>query len=579
MTTNPQPGPVPQSALNKYTTSEWGVRLVKVTNPDSTNNNIIRIVWNTWSGLTGNFSVSCKWLYATGNSNEAANEIIPIVKNVQFDTSKYKLSNQNSWAQVNFKTSDFMFETYYCDIIDISQDNNSDKLYVYTVKDSISGKSFTNFFVVPSKNTLSLTTYIGDNGVCFDTSQGYDCGNEGPVQYGNPGYALANKFTYFNFYRQECDNKYNITNYTNLNINASDLTYLYNGKNYILKNNTLENKNNILGLFTHVGDIVYGASIINFWKDYFKSMECIYSSVPSLHTLGNHEYYDGPSTCGSYIYLYKMLAMDYAMNLDGDLINNFYVINSDINLKISQSFNIQTSNWQYGVFDPLILNGYLNSYAGGETPYGGDTSFLNVSPVNDLFLDNINKVYYWHIPGAPSNAKLPSNYIAFWGHVHITEKVIGDDISLIHQFVVGGFGYLPDGDQYGWCELSQISKNTFNWKLYTWKPSDNPSYIGSSTTSFDGFPPKNFNTAPDLMGIHTFTKSKPPKPPTPNKTCCKFDEVYWCNINYKCKSDKSKKSNKSDKSDKSDKSKKSNKSDKSYKSKKSDKSDKSKNLR
>jgi hypothetical protein len=266
MTTNPplQPnGSVSQSALNKYTTSEWGVRLVKVTNPYDPNNNIIRIVWNTWSILTGNFSVSCKWLYATGNSNEAANEISLTIKNVQFDTSKYKLLNQTSWAQGTFTNQNFMFVTYFCDITDIIQDDNLDKLYVYTVKDST--ESFTNFFVVPSKNTLSLTTYIGDNGVCFDTSQGYNCGNEN--QFGQPGYALANKFTYFNFYRQECKNgnlKYDLTKYTKLGINADDLTYLYNGKNYMLKNNTLENQNNILGLFTHVGDIVYGASLINF---------------------------------------------------------------------------------------------------------------------------------------------------------------------------------------------------------------------------------------------------------------------------------------------------------------------------
>ena len=138
--------------------------------------------------------------------------------------------------------------------------------------------------------------------------------------------------------------------------------------------------------------------------------------------------------------------------------------------------------------DPLILNGYLNSYSPGEAPYGGDSSFLTVAPKNDLFSENTNKVYYWHVPGTPPNAKLPSNYIAFWGHVHITEKVSGEDISPIHEFVVGGFGYKPDGDQYGWCELSQISKNTFNWKLYTWQPSLNNNYIGNANlNSFNHF--------------------------------------------------------------------------------------------
>lgn len=504
-------------SLNNYSTSEWGVRLIKIDNPNNQEEHTIRIVWNLWyesKPPIDKFIIKCVKI---NTDTQDINFIKPQkIKILNFDTTKCyietKDNNYSKWATGNYLNNYggwLKFNTYISDIKNIKQDKN-DYMYVYTIYNTYNNSKFTSYFIIQSINTKSCVTMIGDNGVCFKDSQGHYCGNGDNETYKflEPGFALANKFFYYYKYSKDSKNsKYDLSKYNlcKYDIDIKSLIYKSkSGTNYLFRNNGCINN-----LLIHVGDIAYGGSFGNFCRDYFKGMECIHSIIPSLYTLGNHEYWDGDDNlCGTYLYMYLLFPMNYDLMLKNNILekclldNNWFIskINNDL---ITQGFCNQTSTLKYKTYEPIIFNGFVYSQKSNEIlPKNFYDNFLNnkVLSYDNFYSKNINQCFYWHISDnnyiSLNNIK---NYMSFWGHEHNT-KILFNDNKII-KFCVGGFGAFFGGP-YGWVELHQSDVHNCDYIIYNW---NDDNFIGSKTQNFHEDWYKNLDTfLTKTNGLHNF---------------------------------------------------------------------------
>ena len=191
---------------NYYDASEWGVRLIPHSEEYNTANPIpthIRVVWSDFGATAINSDFTIKYngyivsdnpissvYQGTGSINSK-----PPINTLVFMGGNLQVGGQ-AWAKKTPQcgsttiASDFKFVTYYYDILTTQDDN--DYIFIYTISDGINtANNFTSYFIVPSKQTKTLHTFVGDNGVSFGNSLG--SGSTDGAYGANVGTTLAMK--------------------------------------------------------------------------------------------------------------------------------------------------------------------------------------------------------------------------------------------------------------------------------------------------------------------------------------------------------------------------------------------------
>ncbi len=412
----------------------------------------------------------------------------------------------------------FNFITYYFDV-DVTQDTTTkDYIYIYTITLDNNNK-FSSYFIVPSIETGTLISLVGDNGVSFGNSQGFAASYS---IYTSPnGYSLAMKNFFFVNYLDN-DPKYCASNYEPLNkfiyVNKNNTTYNFS-KSY-------NDVKYLMNMMCHMGDIIYGWEFIDYWKNYFKMFECINSIVPILYTVGNHEYYDGGATSYTYNYINYLLPFNVHINIP----NN---INDGLNRQITNNLRTPILNWQYEQYIPLYIISYVYSNYDNAAGYPGDPLQYQQSDLYDTTTISNLKIYFWHInnDGTTDN-KYPNieDGVIFYGHAHSTSIIPGGTMYLTGGF---GNGQGTNADtKFGWCDCIQVGSNKIQINTYT-----NILSLVAYNGSYDNinypdlFTLKNFN---HLFNVKpSYYPSPNPKPPNPSKTkCC--EPVIW-NHKKECK--------------------------------------------
>jgi hypothetical protein len=471
---------------NYYDASEWGVRLIPHSEEYNTANPIpthIRVVWSDFeaTAINNSFGITCNKYKVVNNPSGNESIVQPIYNgSINFNTintlvfiGKNLKVGEKPWALTKCGlpsiVENFNFVTYYYDI-PTTQDDDDDYIFIYTISDGTN--NFTSYFIVPSKNTRTLHTFVGDNGVSFGNSLG--SGSTDGAYNSNFGTTLAMKnFFIANYF--SVDKKYNAKSYDS---NAT-FKYTHDGTNTYNFSKIYNGEKHLMTTMCHMGDILYNWTQISFWENYFQMFECINSIVPILYTPGNHEYYDG---CGeAYTFLYFNYLLPF--NVPDTTITD--IIDDSQNRAITNNLRTKILTWQYDTFTPLCIISYVHSKFDNlqDYPLTDQSKYQECDKYEPVELPTDNKIYFWHVNN--DNGINDNKSIIFYGHVHATEI-----INYCNIFLTGGFGSgLNEGNpdvskkNLGWCDLIQTSTDNVEIRVYNNTNNPMTDYSGSCTNN------------------------------------------------------------------------------------------------